>query len=80
MLLDQFGVLHDGKRAYPEAVEAVKRLAAGGVRVYILSNSSRRSHVALEKIEALGFPRACFCGAWHPSALCACSPRCERGI
>lgn len=63
MLLDQFGVLHDGKRAYPEAVAAVQRLADDGVSVYILSNSSRRSEVALQKIEALGFPRACFSGA-----------------
>ena len=28
VLLDQFGVLHDGKVAFPEAIEAVKQLAA----------------------------------------------------
>lgn len=63
MLLDQFGVLHDGKVAYPGAVEAVRRWAEAGVRVYILSNSSRRAEVALAKIEGLGFAREWFAGA-----------------
>lgn len=63
MLLDQFGVLHDGERAYPAAVDAVERWAARGVRVYILSNSSRRANATLDKIAAYGFPRDAFCGA-----------------
>ena len=62
VLLDQFGVLHDGKVAYPGAVDAVQRWAQAGVRVYILSNSSRRAAVALDKIESLGFAREWFAG------------------
>lgn len=63
VLLDQFGVLHDGRVAYPAAIDAVQRMHAAGLRVYILSNSSRRASFALEKISALGFPRECFAGA-----------------
>lgn len=42
VLLDQFGVLHDGKNAYPDAIEAVSKLARQGRKIVILSNSSRR--------------------------------------
>ena len=42
VLLDQFGVLHDGKVAYPGAVDAVRHMAAQGLKLFILSNSSRR--------------------------------------
>lgn len=41
-LLDQFGVLHDGQKPYPGAVEAVAQLAGRGMRLLIISNSSRR--------------------------------------
>ena len=62
VLLDQFGVLHDGKVAFPEAIEAVKQLAASK-KVYILSNSSRRAATALQKIASLGYPAESFAGA-----------------
>ena len=42
VLLDQYGVLHDGKKAYPGAVAAVEALAAAGRKLLVLSNSSRR--------------------------------------
>lgn len=69
VLLDQFGVLHDGKIAFPEALEAVQQWAADGMQLYILSNSSRRASVALHKINNLGFPRECFAGV-APEHLC----------
>ena len=43
VLLDQFGVLHDGQKAYPGAVKAVEYLHGLGLRVLIVSNSSRRT-------------------------------------
>jgi ribonucleotide monophosphatase NagD (HAD superfamily) len=43
VLLDQFGVLHDGQKAYPGAVQAVEYLHGLGIRVLIVSNSSRRT-------------------------------------
>ncbi len=42
VLLDQFGVLHDGVKPYPHAVAAVKQMAEQGQKILILSNSSRR--------------------------------------
>ena len=42
-LLDQFGVLHDGVTAYPGAVDAARRLHESGAKLYVISNSSRRS-------------------------------------
>jgi Haloacid dehalogenase-like hydrolase len=42
VLLDQFGVMHDGKTPYDGAVEAVQALADTGLRIVLVSNSSRR--------------------------------------
>jgi len=42
-LLDQWGVLHDGCRLFPEVVEALTRLHARGARIVLLSNSGRRA-------------------------------------
>ncbi|GJP83166.1 hypothetical protein CLOP_g13360 [Closterium sp. NIES-67] len=61
-ILDQFGVLHDGKKAYPEAIEALRQLAASGAKVVLLSNSSRRVDVASKKLPSLGFDPSLFCG------------------
>lgn len=41
-LLDQFGVLHDGKTPYPGAIEGVQYLHQQGLKLLVLSNSSRR--------------------------------------
>jgi len=41
-LVDQWGVLHDGHMAQPEAVDVMQRLKAAGKQLVILSNSSRR--------------------------------------
>ncbi len=41
ILLDQFGVLHDGQKPYPGSIEAVKALADSERRILIISNSSR---------------------------------------
>ncbi|KAF0927943.1 hypothetical protein E2562_036966 [Oryza meyeriana var. granulata] len=61
--LDQFGVLHDGKRPYPGAVLALEKLAEKGAKMVIISNSSRRSSVTMEKLKSLGFDPSCFLGA-----------------
>jgi len=62
VLLDQFGVLHDGKQPYPQAVAAVKQLADAGKQVVILSNSSRRSGGTIGKLAKMGFEEAWFAG------------------
>jgi HAD superfamily hydrolase (TIGR01459 family) len=63
LLLDQFGVLHDGRTAYPAAVQACHAAAAAGKRLIILSNSGRRSADTLGKLAKLGFAPEWFVGA-----------------
>ncbi|KAI8477095.1 MAG: HAD-like domain-containing protein [Monoraphidium minutum] len=63
VLLDQFGVLHDGRTPYPAAIEAVRQLAAAGKRTVIVSNSSRRAGGTIGKLEKMGFDGSWFAGA-----------------
>lgn len=71
-LQDQFGVIHDGKKALPGALEAVNKLIEKKKAIVILSNTTRRSWSALQMLKDLGFPAEKFCGvltagehAWH---------------
>lgn len=56
VLLDQWGVLHQGSRVFPEARDCVRAVRAAGKRVLILSNSGRRSEDNVERLAALGLP------------------------
>ena len=55
VLLDQFGVLHDGQRALEGAEDCFKQLAAAGKKLVVLSNTSRRRDFAMRKLPGLGF-------------------------
>jgi HAD superfamily hydrolase (TIGR01459 family) len=55
IFFDQYGVLHDGHRAYPGAREALAALKSGGVKIVILSNSGRTSQANARRAAALGF-------------------------
>ncbi len=56
-LVDQFGTLHDGMRAYPGAAEALRALRRTGKRIAILSNSGKRNAANEARLARLGFPR-----------------------
>ncbi|KAL3520452.1 hypothetical protein ACH5RR_018601 [Cinchona calisaya] len=62
-LLDQFGVLHDGRKPYPGAISTLEKLANYGAKMVIISNSSRRASTTLEKLKSLGFDPSLFVGA-----------------
>ncbi|XP_010422839.1 PREDICTED: uncharacterized protein LOC104708052 [Camelina sativa] len=62
-LLDQYGVLHDGKKPYPGAISTLKNLATAGAKIVIISNSSRRASTTMEKLKGLGFDPSFFTGA-----------------
>ncbi|GAB4825855.1 hypothetical protein Ancab_008728 [Ancistrocladus abbreviatus] len=62
-LLDQFRVLHDGKQPYPAAISTLEKLAATGAQMVVISNSSRRSSVTVDKLRSLGFDPSLFVGA-----------------
>lgn len=55
LLLDQWGVLHDGRQPYPGAVQALERLRSLGKRVLLLSNTARRGSDNLALLRSLGF-------------------------
>ena len=54
-LLDQFGVMHDGQKPLPGAIECYEQLAAAGKKLVVLSNTSRRRSFAMKKLPKLGF-------------------------
>ncbi|CAA0821238.1 Haloacid dehalogenase-like hydrolase (HAD) superfamily protein [Striga hermonthica] len=62
-LLDQFGVLHDGKQPYPGAIATLEKLANSGAKMVVISNSSRRASTTIEKLSSLGFNPSLFLGA-----------------
>jgi len=61
-ILDVWGVLHDGVRAYPGAIDAMTRLAARGKRIVALSNAPRPAAQVEERLTELGFPRDAYRG------------------
>jgi HAD superfamily hydrolase (TIGR01459 family) len=61
-ILDQWGVLHDGAKAPPGAVEAVAGMTAAGKKMVVLSNSARFGSDSAGKLIALGYPPGAFAG------------------
>lgn len=55
-ILDLWGVIHDGVRPYPGAVDCLARLGAAGKRRALLSNGPRRNHVIQAAMRAMGIP------------------------
>ena len=55
IVLDQWGVLHDGSAPYPGAVDELARLKSRGTRLAVLSNSGKRSEPNLKRIADIGF-------------------------
>lgn len=53
-LIDQWGVIHDGETPYPGAIPTLAKLRTLGRPVVILSNSARRTHVGIEKMDSMG--------------------------
>jgi HAD superfamily hydrolase (TIGR01459 family) len=60
MIIDQFGVIHDGEKLYPGTLEVMARLAEAGVKVMIVTNSGKRSAANVRRIVKLGVPREHF--------------------
>ena len=60
IVLDQWGVLHDGSTPYPDALAALQDLARGHVPLAVLSNSGKRSAPNADRIAAMGFGHTLF--------------------
>lgn len=59
-LLDQYGVLHDGRAPYAGVMEALKGLRRHGKQVCVLTNSGRSARHNLKRLGRLGFEPALF--------------------
>jgi HAD superfamily hydrolase (TIGR01459 family) len=55
LLVDQYGVLHDGTTPYPGAIEALAGLASRGRKVIVLTNSGKSSAANRARLDVLGF-------------------------
>ena len=53
-ILDLWGVLHDGQRAFPAAIDCLQRLRALGKHVVLLSNAPRREAVTAARNATIG--------------------------
>lgn len=56
-LFDLWGVIHNGKQAFPGAIETLTRLKELKKRVYFLSNAPRRPDAAIQQLNERGVPR-----------------------
>jgi HAD superfamily hydrolase (TIGR01459 family) len=54
LILDLWGVIHDGIRAFPHAVETLARLRQAGKRTLLLSNVPRPSALVREMMRRMG--------------------------
>ncbi|CAM9386805.1 unnamed protein product [Chrysoparadoxa australica] len=48
--------MHNGKNAYPGAVDCITRIAEAGKKIILLSNSSKRKGGAINSLTRMGFP------------------------
>ena len=55
-VLDLWGVLHDGAKPLPGAVDALTQLKATGKRLAILSNAPRRAALVASRMTEIGIP------------------------
>jgi HAD superfamily hydrolase (TIGR01459 family) len=60
MLIDQFGVIHDGQRLYPGTLDALSHLHHAGIPVIVMTNSGKRAKANRERLVKMGVPREVF--------------------
>ena len=63
MLIDQFGVIHDGQSLYPGSLRILSELKARGIPVAVMTNSGKRAEANRERLVKMGVPRDHFVDA-----------------
>jgi HAD superfamily hydrolase (TIGR01459 family) len=63
MLIDQFGVLHDGSKLYPGALDVLTRLKALNIPVAVMTNSGKRTQANVARLTKMGIPRELYVDA-----------------
>lgn len=54
-ILDQWGVMHDGKIGYSHAINCINYLKSQNKKLVIISNSSKRKKTSMNRLPVLGF-------------------------
>jgi len=60
IILDLWGVVHDGQTAFPHSAATFERLKAAGIKVVLLTNAPRRSHTLASQLQGLGIDRSLY--------------------
>ena len=63
MLIDQFGVLHDGQKLYDGTLKTLAMLHARQIPVVVMTNSGKRASLNTARLLQMGIPRHYFVGA-----------------
>ena len=63
MLIDQFGVIHDGRNLYPGSLRVLTELRGRGIPVAVMTNSGNRARANVERLVGMGVARHLFLDA-----------------
>lgn len=63
MLIDQFGVIHDGEKLYSGTLRVLSELQALGIPVAVMTNSGKRAAANVSRLVKMGVPRGHFVDA-----------------
>lgn len=63
MLIDQFGVIHDGQKLYPGTLEVLAALRSRGIPVAVMTNSGKRAAANRDRLLRMSVPRDHFVDA-----------------
>lgn len=70
VILDLWGVVHDGTAPFPGVLDCMWRLGEAGKRIVLLSNAPRRADDVARRIERIGVPRALYHGVMSSGEEC----------
>lgn len=56
-ILDLWGLVHDGEKAYPPSAETLRALQGAGKKTILLSNAPRRGYALIEAMTKMGIGR-----------------------
>ncbi len=59
-IIDQWGVMHDGTFGYDHAFNSINILNSNNKKLFIISNSSKRSKSSIDRLPKLGFKKNSF--------------------
>jgi HAD superfamily hydrolase (TIGR01459 family) len=63
MLIDQFGVIHDGTKLYPGTLNVLEELHRAQIPVAVMTNSGKRAEANVERLTGMGIARHLYADA-----------------